>query len=135
VTPTTPPLTMLFAFDAALDLILEEGLNNVFERHKALGALTREGVKSLGLRLFADEAFASNTVTAFHPPASVSAKEIIGQMRDAHGIDVQGGQAAYADAMVRVGHMGWVDSEDIEITIDALRASISALTERTAMTT
>jgi aspartate aminotransferase-like enzyme len=133
MTPTTPPLTMLFALDAALDLILEEGLDNVFQRHRALGAMTREGMRSLDLHLFADEAFASNTVTAFHPPAGVTAKEIIGQMRDAHGIDVQGGQAAYTDAMVRIGHMGWVDHEDIEVTINALGASISALTECTTI--
>jgi aspartate aminotransferase-like enzyme len=133
MTPTTPPLTMLFALDAALDLMLEEGLDNVFQRHQALGAMTREGIRSLGLRLFADEAYASNTVTAFHPPAGVTAKEIIGQMRDAHGIDVQGGQAAYADAMVRIGHMGWVDQEDIEVTINAVGASISALTECTSI--
>jgi aspartate aminotransferase-like enzyme len=130
MTPTTPPLTMLYAFDAALDLILEEGLAHVFFRHRELGELTRAGIKSLGLELFADEAFASNTVTAFRPPADLAAREIIGQMRDAHGIDVQGGQAAYADAMVRIGHMGWVDREDIEITIDALGSSISALSER-----
>jgi aspartate aminotransferase-like enzyme len=135
MTPTTPPLTMLFAFDTALELILDEGLDNVFQRHRELGALTRGGIKSLGLRLFADETFASNTVTAFHPPVNVSAREIIDQMRDAHGIDVQGGQAAYSDAMVRIGHMGWVDRDDIEITIQALRASISALTDRTAITT
>jgi len=126
---------MLFALDAALDLILEEGLDNVFQRHRALGTMTREGVRSLGLRLFADEAFASNTVTAFHPPVGVTAKEIIDQMRDGHGIDVQGGQAAYADAMVRIGHMGWVDQEDIEVTIDALGASISALTEHVPIIT
>jgi aspartate aminotransferase-like enzyme len=35
--------------------------------------------------------------------------------------------------MVRIGHMGWVDREDIEITIDALGSSISALTERGAV--
>jgi aspartate aminotransferase-like enzyme len=134
MTPTTPPLTMFYALDAALDLILEEGLDNVFQRHRALGAMTREGIKSLGLYLLADEAFASNTVTAFHPPAGMTAREIINQMRDAHGIDVQGGQAAYADAMVRIGHMGWVDQEDIEITIDALGASITALTGHAAIT-
>jgi aspartate aminotransferase-like enzyme len=135
MTPTTPPLTMLYAFDAALDLILEEGLDNVFQRHRELGDLTRSGVKSVGLRLFADEAFASNTVTAFHPPAGVAAREIITQMREAHGIDVQGGQVAYADSMVRIGHMGWVDREDIDLMIDALGASISVLAQPATTTT
>jgi aspartate aminotransferase-like enzyme len=48
-------------------------------------------------------------------------------MRDAHAIDVQGGQAAYADAMVRIGHMGWVDLDDIEITLEALGSVVQTL--------
>jgi aspartate aminotransferase-like enzyme len=130
MTPTTPPLTILFAFDAALDMILEEGLANVFARHRELGELTRFGIQSLGLQLFADLTYASNTVTSFVPPTGSTAKDVIREMRDAHGIDVQGGQASYADAMVRIGHMGWVDREDIVITIDALGSVIRVLGER-----
>jgi aspartate aminotransferase-like enzyme len=129
MTPTTPPLTMLYGFDAALDLILDEGLDHVFARHRDLGELTRAGVQSLGLQLFADIAHASNTVTAFVPPPGSTARDVIREMRVAHGIDVQGGQAAYADAMVRIGHMGWVDHEDIEVTLEALGSVVQTLRE------
>jgi aspartate aminotransferase-like enzyme len=133
MTPTTPPLTMLYAFDAALELILDEGLDNVFARHHELGNLTRAGLQSHGLQLFADLPYASNTVTSFLPPEGSTAKDVIREMRERHGIDVQGGQAAYADAIVRIGHMGWVDRDDIEITIEALGTVMEVLREQTSV--
>ncbi|MFL5761074.1 MAG: pyridoxal-phosphate-dependent aminotransferase family protein [Thermomicrobiales bacterium] len=127
MTPTTPPLTMLYALDAALDMIVGEGIDRVYARHRELGDLTRAGLQSLGLQLFADLPYASNTVTSFLPPPLSTAQDVIREMRDRHGIDVQGGQGAYADAMIRVGHMGWVDREDIEITVEALGSVVETL--------
>ena len=64
-TPWTPCISVFFALDVSLDMMLKEGLNNIFARHTKLADMTREGVKALGLSLFpADEKYASNTVTA-----------------------------------------------------------------------
>jgi aspartate aminotransferase-like enzyme len=72
-------------------------------------------------------------VTSFLPPEGSTAKDIIREMRERHGIDVQGGQAAYADAIVRIGHMGWVDRDDIEITIEALGTVTEILRDQTSV--
>lgn len=125
-TPTTPPLSLLYAFDAALDLLLSEGLEQVYARHAALGAQMRAGVLGLGLSLFADQAYASNTVTAVNVPGG-KAKELIRRLREEHGIDVAAGQAHTGDAIIRVGHMGWCDADDIEIVLDALAEIVPAL--------
>ncbi len=119
-TPTTPPLTLLYALDAAAQMLEEEGIDEVWERHRRLGELTRAGLGQLGLTLLADEAFASNTVTAFFPPEGISNKEIIRRMEADFGITVAGGQAHLASQIVRIGHMGWVDEEDIESCLSAL---------------
>ena len=68
MTPTTPPLSMLFAFRAALDMIVDEGIEQVWERHRRLGRMTREGITAAGLQLFAQHGFESDSVTAFLPP-------------------------------------------------------------------
>ncbi len=120
MTPTTPPLTSLYALDAALDLILEEGVEQVWQRHAQLGDRTRRGVEALGLTLFADPAFASNTVTAVSLPEYVSAKTMIAVMSERHDVVVQGGQGHLADRMIRIGHMGWVNASDIDGTLQAL---------------
>lgn len=127
MTPTTPPLTLLYAFDAALDLILAEGVEAVWARHARLGELTRAGVKSLGLELFADEAYGSNTVTAFKVPGGLTAKQILKHMREKHEIELQGGQAEYADSIIRIGHMGWAFEPDLQAVLDGLAEAVPAL--------
>ncbi|MBX3071944.1 MAG: alanine--glyoxylate aminotransferase family protein [Thermomicrobiales bacterium] len=119
-TPTTPPISLLYALDAATAMIEEEGLEAVFDRHRRLGDMTRAGLGQLGLRLLADDAYASNTVTAFFPPDGVEARTIIDRMASEFGITLAGGQAHLASSLIRIGHMGWVDDEDIESCLTAL---------------
>jgi len=119
-TPTTPPLSLLYAFDAALDLILAEGVEQVWRRHAELGTRTRQGVKMLGLQLFANEAFASNTVTAIALPAGTAAKQITQAMKRDHDVVVAGGQAHLTDKIIRIGHMGWCDEADVDGCLAAL---------------
>ena len=119
-TPTTGPLTMLFALKAACDLIEGEGLPNVYARHHRLGELVRHGLAGLGYRLFADPAYASDTVTAALPPEGVRVPELIKAMRAGYGIEVAGGQAHMANELLRIGHMGWVHEPELERTLEAL---------------
>jgi aspartate aminotransferase-like enzyme len=120
MTPTTPPLSLLYAFDAALDLILAEGVERVWRRHADLGARTRKGIAAMGLRLFADEAYASNTVTAVAVPEGLTAKEIVGRMKRDHDVVVAGGQGHLSEGMIRIGHMGWCDEAGIDGCLAAL---------------
>lgn len=122
MTPATPPLTLLFAFDAALQMIEEEGVKRVWARHRALGQLVRDGLGEIGLELFADQAFASDTVTAFRPPTGITAAELIGTVRRDFAIELQNGQAHLADAIVRIGHMGWVHEPELREVLVALAA-------------
>ncbi len=131
LTPTTPPLTLLYAYDAALGLILEEGLERGWARHRALGELTRAGVAALGLELFANPAYASDTVTAFRPPAGVSVTALLDVLRRDHAVEAQSGQGHLADALVRIGHMGWAHEPELRDALDALARSLETLGART----
>ncbi|MBI3966691.1 MAG: alanine--glyoxylate aminotransferase family protein, partial [Chloroflexi bacterium] len=62
-TPATPAVSLYFALEAGLELMRQEGLAQIFDRHTRIGQRTRVGVKALGLDLFADPRYASNTVT------------------------------------------------------------------------
>jgi aspartate aminotransferase-like enzyme len=132
MTPTTPPLSLFYALDAALDLILEEGVENVWRRHAELGSRTRSGIKELGLSLFGDEAYASNTVTAASVPAGLTAKQMTQMMKRDHDVVVAGGQAHLSDAMIRIGHMGWCNTADIDNCLEALAAVLADLERRQA---
>ena len=87
----------MFALDEALNQLESEGIGEVYERHAAIGQFTRDGVRSLGLELFAkDERYASNTVTAVTVPDGVDAGRLVGKMRMEHGVVLSGGQASLA---------------------------------------
>jgi len=120
MTPTTPPLSMLYAFRAALDMIAGEGIERVWERHRRLGAMTRDGIAAAGLRLFAQHGFESDSVTAFLPPSDVTAGQLLEMLRRDYGVEAQGGQAHLADRLVRLGHMGWVHEPEMRQAIDAI---------------
>ena len=127
MTPTTPPLTLLYAYDAALDLILAEGLESTWARHRALGNLTRDGLRALGLELLPDPAFASDTVTAFRPPPGITATQVLDVLRRDHDVEAQAGQAHLADAIVRIGHMGWAHEWELRDALAALAKTLATL--------
>ena len=124
---TTPPLSLLYAFDAALNMMLDEGIEQVWARHASLGAQMRAGAERLGLELFADPTYASDTVTALRMPAGVTSAGVIKAMAADHGIDVASWQGKGEEQVIRVGHMGWCDADDIELVLDAMAEVIPAL--------
>ena len=119
-TPYTPPLTQMFALQAALDLIEAEGLEAVYERHRQVGGYTRRGLVGLGFTLAADPEHASNTVTAVRPPVGIRAPELLQRLRERHGIVLARGQGRWADEVLRVGHLGWVNKASIRRVVRAL---------------
>jgi aspartate aminotransferase-like enzyme len=120
MTPTTPPLSMIYAFRAALGMIADEGIEQVWERHRRLGAMTRTGIAAAGVQLLAHPGFESDTVTAFRPPPDVAAGQLLEMLRHDYGVEAQGGQAHLADRLIRVGHMGWVHEPEMQQAIDAI---------------
>jgi aspartate aminotransferase-like enzyme len=123
-TPWTPAVSIVFALSVALDMMLKEGLKNIFARHGRVGQAAREGAKSLGLSLFADEAFASNTVTAIAAGDGLDVGKLLKIMREEHQIILAGGQQSLQGKIFRIGHLGWVTEDDIREVISALRVAL-----------
>ena len=119
-TPVTPALSIYFALDAALDLILSEGLSTVYARHERLAELARTRAQSLGFELFPDPRYASPTVTALRPPAGVDAKRLIRYVREHYDVEFAGGQGALDGKIIRIGHLGYVNEQDIQTALNAL---------------
>jgi aspartate aminotransferase-like enzyme len=115
-TPFTPAVSQVFAIDTALDLLLSEGLENSWNRHKLLGKAVREGVKALGLKLLAKEEFASNAVTGVYPPEGVPADDLRRKVK-ARGVTLAGGQGALKGKIFRIGHIGYILDTDIIVTL------------------
>jgi aspartate aminotransferase-like enzyme len=121
-TVTTPPVSLMFALDAALDAILAEGLETVWTRHERLGASVRNALTELGLELMAESGFESSSITAFSPLPGMSASELQLRIVEDSGIEIAVGQGKYADTINRIGHMGWVEQPELDATTESLCA-------------
>lgn len=119
-TPFTPAVGVVHGLKEALRLMTQEGPRQVFARHRLIGERMRRGVSSLGLELFADPAAASDTVSAVRAPRGIQASELIAGLRQ-HGVVVAGGQDRLKGSIFRIGHMGWVNDDDIDVVVSALR--------------
>ncbi|QCJ45639.1 alanine--glyoxylate aminotransferase family protein [Haloprofundus sp. MHR1] len=122
--PYTHLTANVAALDAAVDLLLEEGLDAVYDRHVAAAEVCRERGEEMGLELFADSARPSPTVTAFHVPGRAS--ELQRTLAEEHDVILSTGLGDLADDVIRVGHMGHgADIEKVDRAMDALEAALS----------
>jgi len=120
-TPWTPAISTVFALSVALEMMLKEGLSNITARHAQVGKAARDGVKSLGLSLFAEESHASNTVTAVAASDGLDTKKLLRILREEHQVVLAGGQQRLDGKIFRIGHLGWVTEDDIKAVISALK--------------
>ncbi len=120
-TPWTPAISVVFAMQKALQMMLEEGLDNIFARHIRVADMTRKGVKALGLQLFADEKYASNTVTSILAPEGLDVKKLLKILREEHDIVLGGGQMQLSGKIFRIGHLGYVSENDIKEVLNKLK--------------
>jgi aspartate aminotransferase-like enzyme len=120
----TPPVSLVAALDVALGLLLEEGLDTVFERHVRLGRAARAGVKAMGLELFSPDDDRSAVVTAVLSP---DADQVVKLLRDKHGITIAAGQGDLKGKMFRLGHIGFFDVFDITTALAAIELTLVEL--------
>src|SRR2546428_4802545 len=126
-TPFTPAVALFLAFREALRMLKEEGLENRIARTRRLADAARAGVDALGLRLYPDRRFASNTVTAIGYPAGVDDNAFRKELREKHGTVVAGGQGPLKGRIFRIGHMGICDFEDLEAGFQAFEATLAGM--------
>ena len=123
-TPWTPAVSLIYAMDVALDMMLKEGLTNIFARHTRIAGIARSGVKALGQTLLADEKFASDTVTAVTAPEGLDVKELRRILREEHKVVIAGGQGKLEGKIFRIGHLGWVNEDNIKTVLAALKVAL-----------
>lgn len=129
-TPWTPAVNLIQGLEAALELMLAEGMEAVYARHAAAGRATRAAMSALGVELFADPAYASNVVTALRSPDGLDSTALVKRVREEAGIVISGGQGELKGRIFRIGHLGAVTRADIECTVVAVGEALAALGHR-----
>ena len=125
--PFTPAISTMLALGKSLQMIKDEGMENVWERHKFLAKAIREAAKAIGLELFAPDDDRANSVTAIKAPEGIDGQEIVKIMREKHGITIAGGQSKVMGKIFRIGHCGYYGKFDILQTVSALEMVLKEL--------
>ncbi|WP_019412914.1 alanine--glyoxylate aminotransferase family protein [Paenisporosarcina sp. TG20] len=111
-TPFTPALSLLFGLEQVLNLIDEEGLEEVYKRHTLMMEMTRAAFHALEIPLLTSDADSSPTVTAVKPD-DFDAEEFRKVLKKEFGLSIAGGQQHLTGKIVRIGHMGYCSPADV----------------------
>lgn len=112
-TPWTPPVSLLFALEAALLHYNAEGAERVYARHDRYARAIRAFAAAAGIEVFSAAGAHSVTVVAMHAPAGCDVGAVRKELREAHGIVLGGGQAELKGKIFRMGTMGDLSDADV----------------------
>ena len=105
--PYTPATTLLRGLRCSVDLLLEEGLENVFARHHRLAEAVRRGVAGWGFKLCAKEPkWHSDTVSAIYVPPHVDSTKLAHHAYHTYNVSFGIGLSKVAGRVFRIGHLG-----------------------------
>lgn len=125
--PSSMPTSVIVALRKAIDLVFEEGLTNRYRRHAEAAAQLRKGMIALGLEIFTDANFLSNTVSVAKVEPGLSAP-LRKRLLEKHGIMIADGLENLSGKIIRIGHMGTsATPKAIAKALDALSESLAKL--------
>ena len=120
----TAPINMLYGLYQACYSILEEGLENVIQRHKDMHELLVSELKTLGLELFVEESARLPMLNAVKIPDGVDDAGVRARLLKDYHIEIGGGLGPLASKIWRIGLMGYSSSEE---NVDRVLAALKAL--------
>ncbi|MEM4557987.1 MAG: alanine--glyoxylate aminotransferase family protein [Desulfurococcaceae archaeon] len=126
-TPTTPPIPQIAALNVVLRIIERMGGKEAWLRmYEERAEKIRKGVLDLGLQLFAEPGYYSPTITVVYNPPGIRGPVIYEEMKK-RGIEIARGYGKVRDITFRIGHMGYITDEDIDLLFSNLREVLISL--------
>jgi len=123
-TPWTPPVSIVFGFDAALDDYEREGAQSVYDRHERYARAIRACAAAMNLEVYSREGAHSLTVVAIRLPAGVDGDAIRRTLREQRGVVIGGGQGRLKGEIIRIGTMGDLTQTDVLGALGALEMAL-----------
>ena len=127
-TPYTAAVNLIFALQAAIEMIKEEGMEKIYARHKKHALALRSAIRAIGLKLFVDDDDkVSYSITSILPPDGVSVPDIRSGLKKDYDIIVANGQNDLKDKIFRMGTLGFVSERDVLTAVASLEAVLYKL--------
>ncbi|OGS21715.1 MAG: class V aminotransferase [Elusimicrobia bacterium RIFOXYA2_FULL_39_19] len=126
-TPFTPAVTLIVSLNEAINMIKEQGIDNIFQKTQKLANATRAALKAMNLELYADASCACNVLTSAKVPEGVDGGKIVKMLRQEYGISIAGGQDKLKGKIIRLAHMGYIDQFDLFVAYAGLEMVLTKL--------
>jgi 2-aminoethylphosphonate-pyruvate transaminase len=117
--PFTPSIPIFYALEAALEELLEEGVQGRIARYRNVAGVLRQGFREMALRFYLPEALLSNTITTLYLPQGFSYEALHDQLKE-KGFVIYAGQERLKGEIFRVANMGALTREDLEGFLNCL---------------
>ena len=124
--PFTPAVNLYYALEAALEMMQQEGLEEIFARHARHRDAAQAGMLAMGLPLYAAEGHGSPAITAV-APEGIDAEELRKAVKQRFDILLAGGQDHLKGKVFRIGHLGFVCDRDVLTAVAAIEATLQGL--------
>ncbi len=122
-TAWTPAISLIIGLREALAMLREEGLERAFARQARQAEATRAAARALELDLVAPE-HPSPATTGIYVPQGVPGGKLVAYLRDRMGVTFAGGQDQFKGKIVRIAHLGFIDTFDTLVAIGALEMAL-----------
>lgn len=123
-TLVTPNIPHIMALNYQCHKLIDEGMENVWNRHKQMGEFVRSWTKEK-FDLFCQEKYASNTLTAVKNTKGINVAETIKALQEKHNTIFGNGYGKLKEQTFRIAHMG-------DITLDDLKELLAWIDEETS---
>ena len=125
--PSTPATNLLYGLDTALDMLAEEGLENVFARHDRHAEATRRAVRAWGLEVQCDDPrHYSSVLTAVRLPEGYSANALRATILEKFNMSLGNGLGQLNDRVFRIGHLGDFGDLELVATLGGVEMGLAA---------
>ncbi|MFO0732030.1 MAG: hypothetical protein U0361_13805 [Nitrospiraceae bacterium] len=125
--PFTPAVQVYYAFEEALDELLEEGVPQRLARYKKASTRIRERMAQLGVKALLPADSQSNTITAFHLPSGLSYATLHDRLKE-RGFVIYAGQGQLEAKIFRIANMGALTSQQIDDFLSAFEQVLESTT-------
>jgi alanine-glyoxylate transaminase/serine-glyoxylate transaminase/serine-pyruvate transaminase len=124
--PYTPATLLLFGLREAVNMLFEEGLENVFDRHRRLAEAVRAAVQAWGLSILCEEPRQySNSLTAVVMPDGCDSDEVVRLARQRFSLDLGVGLSRLKGRVFRIGHLGALNELEVLATLGGVELALT----------
>jgi alanine-glyoxylate transaminase/serine-glyoxylate transaminase/serine-pyruvate transaminase len=121
---STHSINMVYALHQGLKIILAEGLEEKFKKHKRFASAFQRGLKELGFNLLVAEEIRANTVSTILYPAGIDDLSFREKLYE-NGVVVSAGKGVLTGKIFRLGHMGNISENEVVVTLSIIEKTLS----------